>query len=445
MRLLNTTTLELQEFPEGNEPSYAVLSHAWDGQEVSYVDYKENRRLDGYGYQTITRFCETAKTWGVQWAFIHSCCVDNGNAAEVEQAIHSTFDRFKRAYLCFVLLADVRPSGTGDIARLNRTTKQDILQSRWFTRSWTLPELLAPPQIVFVDREWHPIGFKGGGTRVNKLNNLNDTISTITGIPIKSLTYFHPSDANVSELLDWAQNRESAKVEDVVYSLLSLLGIKMPIMYAEGTRAFERLKSEVMRLYGPVEDDERTKPQFKASASESGYDEPLRRRALRRNRVSPTDWKYELTENGLVLRDQISKPTQRDEISDGHTHEDEGSQRNTVNLASSGMHQSRLTLRDTSTMVARTQAANQSEFIWKTCWSIVAAGVIVVAGSLFAVLYYSFAKHQMSAGATLGSYVIAVGGLLLLIPITQHYPRCTCWSQETSDGGLEAEMHHMYR
>jgi hypothetical protein len=40
MRLLNTETLQLKEFSQELFPQYAILSHRWGDEEVSFQDFE---------------------------------------------------------------------------------------------------------------------------------------------------------------------------------------------------------------------------------------------------------------------------------------------------------------------------------------------------------------------------------------------------------------------
>lgn len=60
MWLINTQTLELKEFFGDNTPRYAILSHRWTDDEISFKDFLKSRRRDSQGYQKIANFCDIA-------------------------------------------------------------------------------------------------------------------------------------------------------------------------------------------------------------------------------------------------------------------------------------------------------------------------------------------------------------------------------------------------
>lgn len=444
MRLLNTDTLELHEFTDGLEPPYAILSHTWGSQEVSYVDYTEGRGLDGYGYQKIRNLCSTVKTYHIEWAWIHSCCVDRTSSAELSEAMNSSYEWFQRSEVCFVHLADIQISSPGDIVLGKQAGRKDFVDSRWFTRSWTLHELLAPREVIFLDRDCTPIGYKGShSARVASLENLNDKITAITGIETRYLLQFTPTDASVSERLEWARNRKYAHVEDVAYSLVGLFQVQMPIRYGEGTVAFTRLKREIERGHRSVGASFITRGFSRTSALSIKDTEgnPMYMNAAGRRRERHTvqekvEIPYELTEDGLKLVNNAEKPQV---LHIPHQAVNNQTQNH------SDLNETRST---SSTLYSRNNTVDQlrppapNKFAWPICWTIITCGIVVIGGSLGVGIFFS-TKGQMGDGFTLAGWIIAVGTLGLAIPITQHYPRCTCW-KKASDTTGQFELHPMY-
>ncbi|KAF1995521.1 HET domain-containing protein [Amniculicola lignicola CBS 123094] len=147
------------------------------------------------------------------------------NCVELSEAINSMYRWYQDAYVCYVYLSDV-------------DTEQDLDRSRWFKRGWTLQELLAPNHMVFFNREWE---------RIDNRSNLSPTISRITGIPARVIWDTFSGNYSVAQVISWAAGRETTREEDIAYCLLGLLGVNMPLIYGEGSRAFERLQQEFMR------------------------------------------------------------------------------------------------------------------------------------------------------------------------------------------------------
>jgi len=77
---------------------------------------------------------------------------------------------------------------------------------------------------------------------------LAPTLAGITGIPGHILT--HGLCGNrpcVAQIMSWAANRTTTRVEDRAYSLMGLLEVNMPMLYGEGKKAFHRLQLEIIR------------------------------------------------------------------------------------------------------------------------------------------------------------------------------------------------------
>ncbi|KAJ3950504.1 uncharacterized protein N0V96_001652 [Colletotrichum fioriniae] len=112
-------------------------------------------------------------------------------------------------------------------------------RSRWFTRSWALPELIAPPELVFYSRGWELIG-----TRSELRNHLFD----ITGVDTFVLQGGDLAKVSVARKMFWATNRNAYRLEDIAYSLAGLFGVEMMPIYGEGNEnAFLRLQEHIAK------------------------------------------------------------------------------------------------------------------------------------------------------------------------------------------------------
>ncbi|KAK3348898.1 heterokaryon incompatibility protein-domain-containing protein [Lasiosphaeria hispida] len=140
MRLLHVQSRQLRTYYDDNMPPYAILSHTWDldKPELLFDDLKRPDHMHSKGYQKVENTCRLAKAMELDWVWIDTCCIDKSSSAELSEAINSMFQWYKRAEICFVHLADVRQH---DVAR---DPDSALLDCRWFTRGWTLQELLAP-------------------------------------------------------------------------------------------------------------------------------------------------------------------------------------------------------------------------------------------------------------------------------------------------------------
>lgn len=221
-------------------PSYAILSHTWqEGQEVTYDDFT-NRSGDGKsGYEKI-RFCaEQAAQEGLSHFWVDTCCINKADPVELQDAINSMFRWYRDATECYVFLSDVSTVKRKADSESQLTTWESAFRSsRWFTRGWTLQELLAPKTVKFFSRDRNYLGDR---------QDLRQMIHEITGLPVSALLGRPLGQFDLEERLSWSRNRTTTRNEDKVYSLLGIFGIFMPLIYGEGhSSALRRLRKEIM-------------------------------------------------------------------------------------------------------------------------------------------------------------------------------------------------------
>jgi hypothetical protein len=229
MRLLDVDSRRVEEFIGDRVPKYAILSHTWDHEEVTFQNIHKRRATTMAGYQKIKYACEQARRDGLQKVWVDTCCIDKSSSAELSEAINSMFRWYQDAAVCYAYLADV-PS------------QPDLLQfscSRWFSRGWTLQELLAPPSLVFYSRNWNRLGTR---------RRLRDEISQMTGIHCDALSgrIRDIRKFSVAQKMSWAANRQTTRKEDIAYCLMGLFGVNMPLLYGEGEQSFIRLQEKIM-------------------------------------------------------------------------------------------------------------------------------------------------------------------------------------------------------
>src|SRR2546429_4984461 len=143
-------------------PPYAILSHTWvAGEEVVYEELKNGAGKDKSGYHKI-RFCgEQAKRDGLQYFWVDTCCIDKSNSVELQEAINSMFRWYQKAAKCYVYLSDVSTAKRKASDHFSEFTWEPAFRgSRWFTRGWTLQDLLAPGSVEFFSREGKQLGDK---------------------------------------------------------------------------------------------------------------------------------------------------------------------------------------------------------------------------------------------------------------------------------------------
>lgn len=230
MRLINTTTGLFEEFIGRNVPKYAILSHTWEEEEVSFTDMQRDGHQARKGFEKIRMTCKLAADAGIHYAWVDTCCIDKSSSAELTEAINSMYRWYQRSAICYAYLSDLSPSDALHTA---------LPSCRWFTRGWTLQELIAPSEMRFFDRSWIDRGSKEG---------LSIMLSEITGIATKVLRHERPlSSIAVAQRMSWAAKRETTRIEDRSYSLLGLFGVHMPMIYGEEERAFRRLQEQIIK------------------------------------------------------------------------------------------------------------------------------------------------------------------------------------------------------
>ena len=68
------------------------------------------------------------------------------SSADLSAAITSMFKWYANAEVCYAYLSDV-------LHLAGFSSSDGITASRWFTRGWTLQELIAPKGLSFLDRD----------------------------------------------------------------------------------------------------------------------------------------------------------------------------------------------------------------------------------------------------------------------------------------------------
>jgi len=245
MRLLKASSsggFDLVSFPDDNPPPYAILSHTWNkDQEVTYGELVASTSRAKTGFAKI-RFCaDRAANDGIDYCWVDTCCIDKSDSAELSTAINSMFRYYQHAKKCYVYLSDVRvPEEVTDAQAFRITWETAFRQSRWFTRGWTLQELLAPPIVEF---------FSENGKLLGSKISLEQHIHDITKLPIEVLRGQQSfSTFSIEERLNWAARRTTTLKEDKVYCLLGIFGVFLPLIYGEGEAfATERLRDEIAR------------------------------------------------------------------------------------------------------------------------------------------------------------------------------------------------------
>jgi hypothetical protein len=256
MRLLEIQqdgTLSLtRDFMKDEEvPAYAILSHTWvAGEEVTFNDFTAGEGHKA-GYNKI-RFCaRQAERDGLRYFWVDTCCINKADTVELQHAINSMFRWYRKAAKCYAFLSDVP---TADLE--TPIWKQALRNSRWFTRGWTLQELLAPQVVSF---------FSADGKHLGTRHELRQEIHEITSIPVAALTGASLDSFGIDERLSWSERRCTTREEDMAYCLLGIFGVFTYLNYGEGQdNAFRRLKEAIEKEL------RESSPKLEASVSQRG-------------------------------------------------------------------------------------------------------------------------------------------------------------------------------
>ncbi|KAL8920427.1 MAG: hypothetical protein Q9172_004499 [Xanthocarpia lactea] len=254
MRLLHVSTFRLESFIDEECPPYALLSHTWGKEEITLQEVQLAGTISSLssakgclagevisdnlpykeGVWKIAGCALQAETDGFEYIWCDTCCIDKTNSTELSEAINSMYEWYS-GQLCYAYLADVPSQDRSD------STQNDLLfsDSRWFTRGWTLQELIAPSSVVFFDATWHAIGTR---------SDYRDLISKTTNIDIDVLDGQDPLRCSIANRMSWASQRQTTRTEDLAYCLMGLFGVNMPLIYGEKGRAFLRLQTEIMKI-----------------------------------------------------------------------------------------------------------------------------------------------------------------------------------------------------
>lgn len=233
---------------------FATLSHRWlDTGEPTFQDMSESQKdmsKNPTGYAKLTNFCEKAGEYDCELAWSDTCCINKDSSAELDEAIQAMFNWYRSAAICIAYLA-------------NSSTTLDFAQEPWFTRGWTLQELLAPEKMRFYGKNWEPLSEDLDDKHPrDSATPSKDEISTpitpsqpdiltaitrLTEIESRDLVSFSRGIDNVHQRLRWASRRTTTRIEDMAYSLIGIFDVSMPITYGEGQRSWFRLMEIILQ------------------------------------------------------------------------------------------------------------------------------------------------------------------------------------------------------
>ncbi|KAI6040826.1 hypothetical protein EDC04DRAFT_2602066 [Pisolithus marmoratus] len=221
---------------------FVTFSHRWGEREPLLHDI-EGHSIYGMsavgGWGKLQALCVVACKQHCLWAWSDTCCIDKYSSAEVQETIGSMFVWYRQSALTIVYLADVHDNTS-------------LRSSEWFSRGWTLQELLAPSRVLFYTQNWSPY------RNLQSLNHKTDAamleeLRAATGIDHRFLTDFSPGTNDARSRLQWASSRRTTRPEDIAYSLFGIFNVHLPVMYGESAEhALGRLLAEIVSKSGDI-------------------------------------------------------------------------------------------------------------------------------------------------------------------------------------------------
>jgi Heterokaryon incompatibility protein (HET) len=242
MRLIDTKDFKLKKFEKNEIPTYAILSHTWYTKEIEFDTFpnvpianltspQAQDQTKNPSIYKIAGMLTQAQNDGYDWIWIDSCCINKKDPSERDRSINSMFRWYKNAASCYVFLADVT------WAEDSQKNFEAFRKSRWFSRGWTLQELLASPEAKFFDRNWKFLGTK---------EQLKTYITIASGIKSQYLDDF--KEASVATRMSWISGRNTKEEEDLAYCMIGVFGISLGVIYGEGLKlAFRRLQEAIIK------------------------------------------------------------------------------------------------------------------------------------------------------------------------------------------------------
>ena len=200
------------------------------------MDKKKREKIcQRNGYRKILNSCKQAKKDGYEWLWVDTCCIDKRSSAELSEAINSMYRWYENAQVCYGYLHDILDSSF-PIARDDERYANSWPE--WFSRGWTLQEMIAPSNLQFCNKKWWEISDK---------RMLACTLENITGVPKHILREGLSGNCPcIVQIMSWGANWTMSRIEDRAYSLMGLLDVNMLMLYGEGEKAFHHLQLEII-------------------------------------------------------------------------------------------------------------------------------------------------------------------------------------------------------
>ncbi|KAF9473451.1 hypothetical protein BDN70DRAFT_925154 [Pholiota conissans] len=227
---------------------YAILSHTWLQEapgEITYGNWHDKHFDESSpGYQKLANFCKLA--WlkhRITLGWMDTICINKESSSELDESIRSMYKWYQGSNVCIAYLADTQ-------------NIPDIHHDTWFTRGWTLQELVAPEYIKLCNQEWDYFDpdITSTDTRFGFIRSDPDTsikaqiinqIREATSITAEEFGMFFWLP--LSRRMQLAATREVLREEDTAYSLMGIFNVSIATAYGEGgKRAFSRLLEAIL-------------------------------------------------------------------------------------------------------------------------------------------------------------------------------------------------------
>jgi hypothetical protein len=210
------------------------------------------------GFIKIQDSAKLALSEKLDFIWVDTCCIDKTSSAELSEAINSMFRWYQKAEICYAFLSDVDDSDPQA-----PPVDDVIIRSRWFTRGWTLQELIAPAVVRFYSKNWRLLGTKGLSNEFSLSGvslSLREPAGSFAGVAAFLSTLERATgidqnlldgssgleDFGVATRMKWACRRQTTRTEDRAYCLMGLFRVNMPLLYGEGMNAFIRLQEAIL-------------------------------------------------------------------------------------------------------------------------------------------------------------------------------------------------------
>ncbi|KAF9475870.1 hypothetical protein BDN70DRAFT_996095 [Pholiota conissans] len=222
---------------------YAILSHTWLREvpgEITYGDWHNKHFDEGSpGYQKLVNFCKLA--WlkhGLTLGWMDTICINKESSSELDESIRSMYKWYQGSEVCIAYLAETQ-------------SVLDIHCDTWFTRGWTLQELVAPVLIKLCNRDWDYFNPDITETDTRPYTNTTIVAQIINQInkatSITAMEFVTFTRLPLSRRMQLAASREVTREEDTAYSVMGIFNVSIATAYGEGgERAFFRLLEAIL-------------------------------------------------------------------------------------------------------------------------------------------------------------------------------------------------------